>query len=521
MALHDRELQPAGDAPVLTVTPLGSVDDDPPPVRELLARMQGSRGFPALSAAVLRIQHLTSSESENLHTLSAEILKDVALTQKLLRLVNTAHFSHAGAGGIGTVSRAVALIGFRGVRDLALSLVLLEHLPDKAQARLREEYLRVLLAAALAGELAGATQAGEAAFVGTLFQGLGRLLVEYYCPIEAERVRALVASARGTSSVLQRDAAAWQVLGATLSQIGRAVARVWGLPDELLRCMSVPEPEQPPRRAAAPGEERQRWLGRASQELAELMLATPVERLPAVVLPFAQRYAPVLDIGARDLVAAAERMRVALPQWARALGLESALRSEPAGAPLSPRRGAAPIAAQPVEPTAQAILTDGVQDLTEMLLAEPPELDAVLRLWIEVVWRGLRARHVVLCLRDDSRHELVARHALGLESPAALSAFRVPLSDPALDPFAWLCLQGADTLIADARGGEFAARLPRWYREHIDAGTLLLMPLLHKGRPLGLLYADRAAPTSFEVGEKEWPLLRTLRNQVLLALRQR
>jgi hypothetical protein len=47
------------------------------------------------------------------------------------------------------------------------------------------------------------------------------------------------------------------------------------------------------------------------------------------------------------------------------------------------------------------------------------------------------------------------------------------------------------------------------------------MPLLHKGRPLGLLYADRAAPTSFEVGEKEWPLLRTLRNQVLLALRQR
>lgn len=518
MALNDREPQPVGVLPTLPVLPPASVDDDPPPVRELLARMQGSRGFPALSAAVLRIQHLTSSESENLHTLAAEILKDVALTQKLLRLVNTAHFSHAGAGGIGTVSRAVALIGFRGVRDLALSLVLLEHLPDKAQARLREEYLRVLLAAALAGELAGAAHAGELAFVGTLFQGLGRLLVEYYCPAEAERVRALVAPVRG-SSVLQRDAAAWQVLGATLSQIGRAVARVWGLPDELLRCMSVPEPEQPPRRAAAPGDERQRWLGRASQELAELMLATPAERLPAVVLPFAQRYAPVLDIGTRDIVSAAERMRIALPQWARALGLESALRSEPSGAPLSPRRAAAPVT--PVEPTAQAILTDGVQDLTEMLLAEPPDPDAVLRLWIEVVWRGLRARHVVLCLRDDSRPELVGRHALGLESAAALSAFRVPLADPAADPFAWLCLQGADTLIADARGGEFAARLPRWYREHIDAGTLLLMPLLHKGRPLGLLYADRAAPMSFDVGEKEWPLLRTLRNQVLLALRQR
>ena len=49
-------------------------------------------------------------QHESLASLSNEILKDVALTQKLLRLVNTAAYRHTGGGGISTVSRAVALL---------------------------------------------------------------------------------------------------------------------------------------------------------------------------------------------------------------------------------------------------------------------------------------------------------------------------------------------------------------------------------------------------------------------------
>ena len=44
----------------------------------------------------------------------------MALTNKLLRMVNTAHYAHAGGGTISTVSRAVALVGFAGIRNMAL-----------------------------------------------------------------------------------------------------------------------------------------------------------------------------------------------------------------------------------------------------------------------------------------------------------------------------------------------------------------------------------------------------------------
>ncbi len=493
----------------------------------LLERMSHSSDFPALSAAVTRIQHLVSSESENLHTLSGEIIKDVALTQKLLRLVNTAHFSHAGAGGIGTVSRAVALIGFGGVRNLAMSLVLLEHMPDRAQAaRLRHEYLRALLSASLAGELSMAGDVGEEAFVGTLFQSLGRLLTEAYLPAEADRIRAL------SPSPATRDTAAKQVLGVTLQQLGLGVARSWSLPENLQRCMDTPVGDEP-RRAAAAGSDRLRWLGRLSQELADTLLSTPADKVPAAVQQLAQRASPVLDIGVREIAAAAERMRAGLPQWARALGLEGALNAAPTQ-PAAQRRSddppvaraaspAAPAAAATTAPAAEppgvAILTAGTLDITEALLAEPLCLDIVVQVLIEAVFRALRARHVVLCLRDDASGELVGRHALGLNRGIAAAAFHVPLATSARDPFALLCSNGADTLIADAGSSQIAARLPDWYRQHFAAGTFLLMPLMHKQRPLGLLYADKTLANSLAPNEREWLLLRTLRNQALLALR--
>ena len=119
----------------------------------LLRRMKHKSDFPAMSDSVGRIQRVANSENESLGSLSNEILKDVALTNKLLRMVNTASYRHAGGGTINTVSRAVALVGFAGIRNMALSLVLLEHMHDKGHAnQLKEEFLRSLMAGSLASE---------------------------------------------------------------------------------------------------------------------------------------------------------------------------------------------------------------------------------------------------------------------------------------------------------------------------------------------------------------------------------
>jgi hypothetical protein len=53
---------------------------------------------------------------------------------------------------------------------------------------------------------------------------------------------------------------------------------------------------------------------------------------------------------------------------------------------------------------------------------------------------------------------------------------------------------------------------------------MLLLPLQLKGQPLGLIYADFGAEQTAPIarlGSKELALMGTLRNQVVLAFRQR
>jgi hypothetical protein len=84
------------------------------------------------------------------------------------------------------------------------------------------------------------------------------------------------------------------------------------------------------------------------------------------------------------------------------------------------------------------------------------------------------------------------------------------------DLFALLCAKGADLLVADSRS--VVHRLPSWYRQGAPAPTFLLMPLMHKGRAIGLLYADKAQAGEIVLPETEATLLRTLRDEAALAL---
>ena len=488
---------------------------DPGLLERLLLRIRAQSDFPALSAAVTRIQRLTSSESASVHMLADEILRDVALTQKLLRWVNAAYYSHAGGGSIGTVSRAVALIGFGGVRNLALSLVLLEHMDNRAQAlRLRREFLRALLAANVAAELSASVPLGEEAFLGTLFQHLGHLLVEYSMPDEALRIAA--------------GEPAERVLGVSLATLAHAVAEVWSLPESIREVLELPTGEAP-RRAVPEGPERVRWMGRAAQEVSQALLNSPPDRSPALLNAVAHRYAAVLGLQVQEIVDAAERVRQGLPQWAQALGLES----NGSGSAARPAQAAAATAAatatsppenrvrdEATDARAIAVLTAGVQDITDLLVQENTKLDDVVRVLLESSYRALAPQRVVACWRRDAKSPLLSgRLGLGLNAASIARAFQLPTVAQSHDLFSVVCAKSADTLLADARSAEIAGKLPPWYRQHVDAPTMLLLPLTFKQQMHGLIYLDQAQAGSLQLGDRVLSLLKTLRNQVLMALR--
>lgn len=514
----------------------------------LLRRMKTRADFPALSDAVGRIQRVANSENENLSTLADEILKDVALTNKLLRLVNSAQYSAAG-GAVSTVSRAVALVGFAGIRNMALSLVLLEHMQDKRHAeQLKEEFLRALMAATLANELTPTSREAEECFLAAMFQNLGRLLVGFYFPEEARQIRELAQPATARSAAaLDEATAAQRVLGLGFADIGQGVAKAWGLPDSLQRAMRVPEGEVPARPVGNAGPDRQRWLGRMATEVADAMLADGGHAAPRIEA-IAEGYGRALGIKPEQVQAASQAAQERLSQLAQAMQIRlgSKARARRLLATPAPAADAdtldqhtlratdvAPLdeahdktlAQGPARDAAQVaeMLAQGVQDITQHMVGESFKLNEVLRMVLETMFRALGFRRIVFCLRDPKTNMLTGRFGLGDRAAEVAAAIQVPLRlMPGAPPdlFAAVCAKGADTLIADATQPAIAGRLPPWFVQKVKAPSFLLLPLMLKGAPFALIYADQAQPGGIQLGEKELALLRTLRNQGVMAFRQ-
>lgn len=519
----------------------------------LLRRMRHKSDFPALSDSVGRIQRVANSENESLGSLSAEILQDVALTNKLLRMVNTAHFSHASGGGISTVSRAVALVGFAGIRNMALSVVLLEHMQDKTHANvLKEEFLRSLMAGSLATELCPVVREGEEAFIGALFQNLGRLLTEFYFPEEARQVRNVVAAQGGHSPGSHaEEAAATSVLGLSYEDLGVGVAKTWGLPDSLQKTMRKPQGEPPLQLPNTPAE-RQRWLALACNDMAGAMIHTDGPARSKAVGDLAKRYAATLGVKPKDIEAAAVDAQQKLASMAQAMGLQlhksskansllalpDAASGDTASDSLTPHALHATAAAFPQAAAAAGemaatgdaqarlgqsapaadVLAAGIQDITNSMV-ENFKLNEVLRMILETMFRALSFRRIVFCLRDPKTNTLTGRFGLGDSAAAVAQVFKVSLS-PSSDLFTAICLKGMDTLIADSSSGTVGQRLPEWYRKEVNAPSFLLLPLQMKGATFALIYADKEQPGDMILGEKELSLLRTLRNQGVMAFKQ-
>jgi|CXWL01.1.fsa_nt_gi serine/threonine protein kinase len=514
----------------------------------LLRRMRHKTDFPAMSDSMVRIQGMASSDKESVGSITNEILKDVALTNKLLRLVNSAHYARGSS--ISTVSRAVSLVGLNGIRNMALSLVLLEHMQDKAHANLlKEEFLRSLMAGSIASELCQNVRDAEEAFIGSMFQNLGRMLAEFYFPEEAAAIRTRTLARQNSQS---EALASVSVLGLSYEALGTGVAKVWGLPVSIQRCMLKPSGE-PPGRVAEDGAERMRWIAAAANATADALLHCPTPELDLRLAGVVTRFAKTLGVSPKDMQTATTTARQKLVEMAHAMDLKVIPGSAAARLLMAPDAMAvadvgtsgsldqaeagdslAPLALHATQPMGQIelasavagqgvnlaeVLTAGIQDITNAMV-EDLRLSDVLRMIIETMYRAMSLQRIVFCMRDVKTDALTGRFGLGADVDKLVSCFKIALQTAQPDLFSAVCNKGADTMISDATDARMAARLPAWYQQAVHAPTFLLLPLHIKGKPFGLIYADKASAGALVLNEKELALLRTLRNQAVMAFKQ-
>ena len=514
----------------------------------LLRRMRHKSDFPALSDSVSAINKLTNSDRESVNKLSNSILKDYALTNKILRLVNSAFYRQAGGGNISTVSRAVIVLGFDSIRNIAITVLLFEHLQDKANAKeLKEAFLRCNLAGLLARDVGRKFMARETeeAFICSLFHDLGKLLAQYYFPEEMESLRIVMQQKK-----IGEEQAAAQVLGITFEDLGTGIARTWGFPTSIVNAMR--KLGEGPVRTPATHDETLRVLAAFSNELCDVMAGTPVDARSAAISGLSQRFAASMSFSETQLKTVVEKsfdelgelahiLRVNLTQspFARQVKSfakgETLTKGEP-GAATSPSGSfaatvlsdafiaeSAPGEGESEEEEGlsadmESILAAGIQDISNSLL-EDFSLNDILRIILETIYRAVGFKRVLLCLKDPRNNQMAGRFGFGPDAMDMAKKFTFPLGFTP-DVFHLAISKGVDVLISDISDPKISDKIPAWYRSLTGAQTFTLFPLCIKGNPVALIYCDKDKAGTIAIPEKGLQLLKTLRNQAVLAIKQ-
>lgn len=283
--------------------------DDGGPIVLLLDKLQRLGHLPTTTTGMHRFTAGSGLEAQHASALSELVLKDMALSLELVRRVNNAlrQAGHAGETVL-NMQRAIQMLGLDGLQQAANALKPWPGpLAPVAAEMLRQLMARVAKAAQVAQALRPAGYDAEVVQLITVMQNLGRLLLQYHFPDDAQQVRQLMVPPEPTEDQpnppgLSEQAAAYAVLGCDLDALGAAVARHWGLGDELLQ-MIRRQPLAAPVHGARSDADTIRLTCSLANELVDA-LALPEARRRAGVEAATRRYAKALGIGLRDVMEA-------------------------------------------------------------------------------------------------------------------------------------------------------------------------------------------------------------------------
>jgi HD-like signal output (HDOD) protein len=502
------------------------------PLETVLARLRDASGFPTLSTTISDINRSVASDSQSARQLTQVILRDVALTTKLLQVVNSAIYGQY-RGSIRTVSKAVLILGFEAVRNAAMSLMMLEFTRGRSQEKvLQDELIGAFFAGVVSKPLCQklGIRDTEEAVICTMFHSLGRLLVIFFLYEESRKVRALM------DTGVSEEEAAKRVIGISYRELGVGVARHWNFPERLLEGMQ----RLPPGDVAEPKSdvERLKVAANLGNDLYLTALRSSQTDKTVALEALKRRYRSAISVDVKELLAAIDYGLKELAERATTLNLPVAnsptlevIRVWTGGVaddtdsidpdPADPLMDGvvAPDAHEPgaVGVDSKQVLSAGIRDVTETLTADFT-LNDVLHMVLETMYRGMGFTRTMIFVRDARANSMRARSGFGPDMERIIPKCTFP-SQFAPDVFHVALDKGVDIAIENTQAANIVERIPAWHRQLIQPKSFLLLPVMLKTHAIGLLYADFEGAEGMKINPEQLGLLRTLRSQVVLAFK--
>lgn len=197
-------------------------------------------GLPVFSRTIREINSISTSQRSSAQDLSDAIGHDASMAARVIQIANSPAFNLQHRE-IDTISTAVVMLGFDAVRDLVITVSVIEEmLRGDQHARVGKHMARAFHAAAQARSFAvSAGDKPEEVFVGALLKQVGEMAFWSRADVEAEAIEALLQGGAET------QAAEREVLGFELNQLSRVLAEDWSLGDLVTHVIDGKHSDEP------------------------------------------------------------------------------------------------------------------------------------------------------------------------------------------------------------------------------------------------------------------------------------
>ncbi len=202
--------------------------------KDIFKRLEATGKLPTPPGVVLRLLEVTRRPDASVSDVAEVIGTDPGLTSKIVRFINS---PMAGIGReIRSLHHAVALLGTRTVKMMALSFSVMSSRPRNACARFdsRQYCLQSFACAVAAKHISTITniEVPQEAYVAGLLCQIGRSALASAIPEEYDRILASLEAVPRDLPHAERAA-----IETTYAEVGGHLLRTWGLPESL--CLAV------------------------------------------------------------------------------------------------------------------------------------------------------------------------------------------------------------------------------------------------------------------------------------------
>ncbi|MBF0203635.1 MAG: HDOD domain-containing protein [Desulfamplus sp.] len=495
-------------------------------------RMKSGQFLHTFTAQIEEINRIINLKYASTKDIASVILKDVALSSKVLSVVNSCYYGQFSSSGISSIPEAMIILGTEEVQQTAATLLLFEFMRDISKSELlKEKSLASLMRGMMAKEIAESAKykAPDEFQIAAMLYDIGEQIILFCEPELYQRICRI-----SEQKNIEMEIVAKKIIGASFSYIGRKIVSGWGFPKSIVDCLQpFKEFDIDPENLS--GTKLKRLVASFTNELSSIDWRISEFLRQKKLEDVIRRYGHFLNIGlsgADGLLNSAIKkvenhariLRITLKnsrfdrtsdEQSSDLKLESAKKLWDI-ARITPdihleglRRGSE-------ENTAW--IESNIKKIEDALTTSF-KLSEILHLIITTIYKGFFFSKISICIMNRKTGIMAVRLVLGDDSDQFSKNFKFAVSD-SNDTFNKSLSTGLDIVVQNINDKAFNSRIPDWYIKGNFAGAFALYPIVVEQKKIGLIYVDWHSSRTPLFSDHVKQLMQRLKNLTATAIKK-